>query len=550
MNQLPSTPIPSGPGTPSIVTDQRILQYKRARYNPIKLLTFENLATQMDWFEYGTLDRFARTMDAICQRDDTIKNTLLKRKAAVQRMDYVIHLDPEAGDDDALKAEAEKHKAQLEFFFKHMRVTDAIDKNMIGRFNLLKSQMMNAVPFRWQVHEIVWKPMPGAMNGADGLTATFNAVPLWFFENRTGYMRYIPWEGSYDGIPFDNDSMSLPNWCVTAGPGLGVALSIAYMYKQNALKNWIFYQERHGSPATIGKTKAPVGSEQWNELVAAIKEIGQNFSAVTYLENEIDSISMTTQGELPYPLLVERMDRAIASILMGGDLSSMSKDGNAAGSNPQQDESIKLEDADAEMLSETLNMNICNKVIEYLNGEGTLPLAYIQIVSPKRKDAAKDVLVDTFLLTMGAPLGVEATLARYDREPPQKGEAVMRGPMQPQKLGADGKPVPDQADEEASMANERGDAQGATLRENGVRAWADAQERALAPLFDRLDAVFHVLDGNDDVAAQVALRNLLRDIPAIQSLAMKFGQPKNVLAGVMGAGILNGMAEGEMSLAA
>lgn len=537
----------NSPDTQSIITTDRIIAARRGMYNAINLLTFDSLRMMIDNFKYGTLDRMARTQQAICERDDTIVNTVLKRKAAVQRMDYVIHLDPEAMGDPAKEAEANRHKDQLEFFFKHMRATDALDKDTVGRFNLLKSQMMNAVLYKFQVHEVIWRPMPGALDGQDGLTATFSAAPLQFFENRTGEMKYIPWEGAYDGVPFENTGL-LPNWMVTSGPWLSQALSIAYMYKQLALKDWVFYCDRHGSPAVVGSTSAPYGSDIWNQFLTAMERVGQNLSAVVYndgvADNGIKAIDLGATGELPYPKLVERMDRAMAAILMGGDLSSLSRDNNAAGSNPQMDESVKLEDTDAELISETLNLNICQKVIEWHNGPGVIPLAMIQIVSPKKKDALKEIAVDTFLIGAGVKLGVDATLVRYDREAARENEEVLKAPVAP----TNGKTVDNtgKAEDDSDLSNERGDVHQGTLKENGLRAFATAQARAMTPLWDRLDAVFHVSEMGDNEFI-VALQKLNEDIPRLQKQMMRLQQPGRVLGGTMGAAMVNGMAEAEVA---
>jgi hypothetical protein len=59
-------------------------------------------------------------------------------------------------------------------------------------------------------------------------------------------------------------------------------------------------------------------------------------------------------------------------------------------------------------------------VIRYTFGEEE-PLAYLKVLTTNRQDVATDIAADTFLLTAGAPLAVEATLERYGREVPKTG---------------------------------------------------------------------------------------------------------------------------------
>jgi hypothetical protein len=84
-------------------------------------------------------------------------------------------------------------KKALKHFYDHVTATNAINENETGGFKLLVRQMADAIGKKFAVHEIVWKP------GADGLTAEFRFAPLWFFENRTGRLRYLPIEGAIEG---------------------------------------------------------------------------------------------------------------------------------------------------------------------------------------------------------------------------------------------------------------------------------------------------------------------------------------------------------------
>jgi hypothetical protein len=73
-------------------------------------------------------------------------------------------------------------------------VTHAIDGNEVGGFKLLVRQMMDAIGKRFAVHEIVWKPSP------EGLTAELRFVPLWFFENTTGKLRFLKQPYGLEGV--------------------------------------------------------------------------------------------------------------------------------------------------------------------------------------------------------------------------------------------------------------------------------------------------------------------------------------------------------------
>jgi hypothetical protein len=158
----------------------------------------------------------------------------------------------------------------------------------------------------------------------------------------------------------------------------------------------------------------------------------QNFAAdlaiVTNSGATIDKIDISTAGALPYPPLVERMDRALATLWRGADLSTMSaRTPNAGqGASLQLEEITLLEDDDTQLISETLNMQVDKFVIEYTFGAGTKPLAYFKLKTTQKKNVDQEMKVDEFLLASGAPLGKQNTLERYNRPMPDTDEELLK----------------------------------------------------------------------------------------------------------------------------
>ena len=122
------------------------------------------------------------------------------------------------------------------------------------------------------------------------------------------------------------------------------------------------------------------------------------------------------------------MDRALAAIWRGGDLSTMSKGGQAVGSNAQESESDALAADDAEWLSEALRHNLDRLVLDYVFGPETPALAYIQVLSAPQDNSAADLKTDDFLLKAGFPLSVKAASERYSRPLPDDGDELLSAP--------------------------------------------------------------------------------------------------------------------------
>jgi len=188
------------------------------------------------------------------------------------------------------------------------------------------------------------------------------------------------------------------------------------MFKQMPLKDWVSYSDKFGTPGILGTTNADKGSEAGDALKTAVSNFGQDWSGIVYgangtIKEPISLISPRGEGTLPFPPLVERMDRALASLWRGSDLSTLSADNK--GASLQQDESDILLQDDAEMISETLRLYLDRWII--WQKFGTRPLAYSKIVVPESRNLPLDLKIDELLLKAGARIGERERLEYYGR---------------------------------------------------------------------------------------------------------------------------------------
>lgn len=513
-----------GSGGFSIVTGERVRYWKQTRYNPIRDITPEILVRRIDDFNAGIVRHFAQTMDAIEKRDDVLQCVIPKRKAQAKRLQWEVIVDPDAKDSP----EAEAQKDVLKKFYKNIRVTNAVDMNQKGGFSLLVEQMMDAVAKRYAVHEIIFQPK------AEYLTARFNFVPLWFFENQTGKLRFLRNDNDYQGVDLSEDG-----WMVTVGQGVMEACAVAWMFKNLGMKDWLLYCEKHGMPGVQGKTKAPKGSDQWNNLVEAVNAIAADFSCVTNAEDMIEKLDFSAQGQLPYPPLVERMDRVLAALWRGADLSTMSSgaSGEGNGASLQGKEEHALQNDDAALVSETLNNFVDLQVLRYHFGDDVVPMAYVKVVVPPLFDVEKEIKVDNHLMTHGCDLGKNAMYERYGREMPDEDEEVAEQ-LQPEPAGGGG------FGRGQFAANERTPEVTRELVANAFKTMTKAEAEVLKPLRVRLQAC---LDMPNEQSFYVAVANLKQDLPNIMHEINRNPAGEAALRKAVAAGMFNGMARGAVS---
>lgn len=448
----------------SKISFERALTERQERYNPIRNLTPESLVGQIDSFYAGYLAPYARTMEAIKRRDDVIQPASAKREKAPSRRNWEVIINADIPDGAA--AEAERHQEALTFFYNNLQVTNAVDLNERGGFSLLRRQMMFALGYKYATHHIVWQPTP------DGLTAQLIYCPLWFFENRTGKLRFLAQPHTFDGV-----EMIEGEWLVSVNEGIMEVSSVAYMFKRLPLKDWLIMSQDFGKPVVEGITDAAEGSAEWTTLKNAVDALASDLRLVRSRSAEIKLTELAQTGAMPYEPLVERMDRRLAAIWRGGDLGTVSR-ADAVGAEGQNAESDLLEEDDCDWLSDTLNMGLDKLVIENVFGPGTTPLAYVKVIYPRKQNVTQELAVDTFLRDSGAPQGTRATLERYGRTEPDEDDEPLKKPTPP--------PQPSgfpRRGEEDEAANETSN----SLLRLAVADAVGARETALAPLVDELD---------------------------------------------------------------
>lgn len=389
----------------------RMRRAQAARLSPLRQLTPEALSRQLDEFNLGRLGAAARTWELIERRDDVLAGVAAKRKKAVARLGWEVL----AHDTSA---EAAAHRTALETFYSNIRVTHALDANNRGGFSLLLQQMMDAVGKRYAVHEIVWAP-GGA--GEQALSAEFRFVPLWYFENTTGRLRFLENDTDTDGRDLEDGA-----WLVTTGDGLMEACGHAFLYKHLPLRDWLVYCERNGMPGVKAVTDALPGTLEWESAREAVEAFGAEYHAVLSRGTELEPIDMTSRGELPYQPLVERMDRVMISLWRGADLSTLSS-GNSTGVSVQRDETLLLENHDAIHLSEILNAQVDRYVIQYLFGKAA-PKASVRIKTNVSTDPHLDLAIAQKLYDLGAPLGLAHLMERFGFPLPAATEQTLRKP--------------------------------------------------------------------------------------------------------------------------
>ena len=406
---------------PLVISAEALRTVRQNRWNPLRTFSPDMLARVLDQFERGYLTEAALLWEKIAERDDVIASVKPKREKDVSQL--AMQVVAAVGSGKA----GEAHREALQDFWKNVRCRNYYDRNERGGFRRLVKQMMSAVSYRYAAHHIIWEPRP------DGtLRATFEFVPLWMFENRTGTLRYMKSPTAQSG-----EILTDGEWMVTTGDGLMISCSIGYLAKRSAFNDWLIFSEKFAVPGVLGRTTGKKGSPEAEAMRAAVESFGHDWVAVVYGDDgtHAEPIKLVqAQGNpaaMPMPAVIERVDRKFAAIYRGADLSSMSSNsGTGTGASLQEQETAILRRDDAETLAETL-AEISRMVLEWHFGHGTEPLARVKLMVPVQEDWAGLVDAGLALAAAGAPVSVVALRDRAGIAAPKSAADRLGGTPRP-----------------------------------------------------------------------------------------------------------------------
>lgn len=486
--------------------------HRRLRFNPLRSLTGQSLATALDGFEAGDLRAAALLWQSMWGRDDILSVVKPKREKAVSRRDWTVLTSDDSG---AAKA----HAKTLTDFWNGITAVNAYDRNERGGMSRLIRQMMESASYKYAAHHIAWKPMAGK------LTATFEYVPLWFFENRTGELRFVS-----DGMGYAGVEMPRNEWMVTVGDGLMIAASIGYFAKRSALADWITFSQDFGQPKVVGRTGQSADSPGGEAMADAVAQFGNDWRTVIFGDDGSGKIELlTVNGSaslLPMPALIERVDRRMTALYRGADLSTMSSSqGQGTGASVQEGETDIIEFDDALTISETLN-EVERQVIAWHYGANVTPRAYIRLLVPQREDMKLLLESINTLVRLGAPFAVSEVLERFGWSQPKAGVELLSA-----RAAA---PVDPAAPDATTQTNGLSDAAEERFLAGAARLLARCPEEARAELTEGLKTVLKAPAGTE----LNALVEFIAELPEqIAKDGREAAEWRALLAGALTAGL-------------
>ena len=272
-------------------------------------------------------------------------------------------------------------------------------------------------------------------------------------------------------------------------------------------------------------------------MIKAPKEGGRRI--VVRLLRFCETTFINTIVDIIVDKFVDFINRQIATVWRGGDLSTNSRGGSGStGALPQLNQEEELAEADCILLSEALNFYFDTPCMRYLFG-APRPLAKFRIVPPENIDTATEIALMEFLLSVGVPVSVAYMRDKFGVPEPGPTDALAQAP-QPQAEAGIGKGIGDgPATGPLSLGNAH--FQAAAFRRIALKNISTAQARALEPVSRRLREIQAI---ENDEQRQAAIASFKKDLPNISKSV--FGQSSELVRqfeAIIGTSLVSGAVE-------
>lgn len=297
-------------------------------------------------------------------------------------------------------------------------------------FDSARLALLDGIITGFKPAEVLWEYSEGSVVIKD----IVGRSPGRFVFDTGGKLRLLTFNNMSSGEPVPERKFVVFSYGTENGSpygrGLGQTLYWPVWFKKNAVKFWMVFAEKFGSPTVIGKYPSGTTREQQDALMAALESIQQE-SAVkipdtmefTLLEANRASTVSTYDGLLAF------MNAEIAKTVLGQTLTTEAGPSGSYALSKTHDEVRKdYIKADADLLCNELNATLLRWLVDYnfpVKGEGKRLYPKLWIRVQDEGDLKALAERDEVLVRLGLAVPKKYFYDTYGITEPAEGEETL-----------------------------------------------------------------------------------------------------------------------------
>lgn len=296
------------------------------------------------------------------ERDAHAYSVLQKRKLALVSREWVVTPASESAQD----------KLAADF------ITETVKRISFDRICV---DLLDATNKGFAVGEVMWAVKPSAALGHDAVVPhdviARNQRRFTFGKERdekwNGYpLRLLTRENTYEGVELPVKKFIVHRFgskdASPFGLGLGHKLFWPVFFKRQGITFWLTYCDKFGSPTSVGKYPRGSGKAEQEKLLQSLRAIANDVGIIVPEGTEIELLEAARAGGADtYEKLCRFLDEQMSEAVLGETMTT-SAAGAGLGSgqaNVQNEVRTEVTQADADLLSDTLNGTLVPWLIEY-----------------------------------------------------------------------------------------------------------------------------------------------------------------------------------------
>lgn len=530
----PDVAVPQGASLAQLIT--RANRF-RQEYDPLRRLTIRRAREMVDTYDRGEFATLQWTYRAIEREDETLSALITRRLASIAKLDWNIKTTAEKDlPSNATVAQADAQKITLR---------SAYDR--IGNLKEAIEHLCLAT-FRGFAH------LEKQDTDGDGLIDNLEPVDQWNLvrDGLNGDWFYNPTGLQISASALDDGLRLNPvNFVVrTVHRHVDWPALFCFIRKKLSQKDWDVFVEGYGLNPTIIIMPPNVPREREAEYLAGAGDVAAHSSGALPNGSEV-KFANSEKGEAPFKGHIDEQKANVVLIGTGGKLTMLNGPTGLGSGQSESHEGTFAEIACAEaiVVSEILNAQF-DKAILAAAHPGEPILAYFELAAQEETNP-KDVIADIKTLNdAGLEIGEDEASEKTGYTVSRKAPAVPPGGNSPGQFNpadpaVDGPAIPPLLNRAikntARTAALSGDTDTLHLINTARGHLQQATADELAPLADRINALEEIRDeGAWRKAAETLVQEMAKtDSPLRKSLG-SVEQSADVLAGAIGAGLVNG----------
>ena len=182
--------------------------------------------------------------------------------------------------------------------------------------------------------------------------------------------------------------------------GLGLAhwLYWPVYFKRNGIKLWLIFMDKFGMPTAKGTYPVNATEEEKRRLLAALRAVQTDSGIIVPEGMQIELIEAARGGQVHYEGFVDRMNAAIAKVVLSQTLTTDASGGQYK-ANVQKAVRNEVVRADADLICDTFNRSVARWLAEWNYPKAKAPKVWRQV--SEEMDLRPRAERDKILFSMG-----------------------------------------------------------------------------------------------------------------------------------------------------